>query len=101
MPRVVWTRRARSDLRSIFDYIARDAPRTAATFTRRLMHSVRILRRSPLVGAVVPELGRADVREIIRGNYRVIYEVRPTQVAVLSVHHAARILDPDTFGDDE
>lgn len=101
MPRVVWTRRARSDLRSIFDYIARDAPRTASTFTRRLMHSVRILRRSLLVGAVVPELFRADVREHVRGNYRVIYEVRSTQVAVLEVHHAARITEPNTLCDSD
>jgi toxin ParE1/3/4 len=99
MPKVVWTRRARTDLKSIHDHITLDAPLTAAAYTKRLMRAVSILRHSPYIGAIVPELNRENVREIIRGNYRIIYAVEAKSVTVLSVHHAARLLDADSFDD--
>ena len=63
------------------------------------MGSARILRHTPNIGAVVPELNRENVRELVRGNYRIIYEVGGTAVSVLAVHHAAWLLDADSFGD--
>jgi toxin ParE1/3/4 len=63
------------------------------------MRSASILRHTPYIGAVVPEVNRENVRELVRGNYRIIYEVESTAVSVLTVHHAARLLDADSFAD--
>ncbi len=101
MHHVVWTSQALHDLRAIRDFIARDAPRRANAYVLRLIEAADVLRQRPILGAVVPELARDDVRELIRGNYRIIYRVAETRVAVLSVYHAARLLDGDTFGDGE
>ena len=90
--RIRWTRQAREDLRAIRDFIARDAPRTASAYVQRLRRSVERLRTFPLIGQVVPELGKEDVREIIQGNYRIIYRVGQGYVDVLTVFHGARLL---------
>ena len=90
---IVWTRQAREDLREIRAFIARDAPATASIFVRRLRYSVERLRMFPLSGHVVPELGREDIRELLKGNYRVIYRAAEHRVEILTVYHSARLLD--------
>jgi plasmid stabilization system protein ParE len=39
---------------------------------------------------MVPELGEANVRELLLGRYRLVYEVFPDRVAVLRLIHASR-----------
>jgi plasmid stabilization system protein ParE len=41
-------------------------------------------------GRIVPELGDEDVRELLLGRYRIIYEVFAERVAVLRLIHASR-----------
>ena len=47
-------------------HIARDAPATASAYVRRLRESVGRLREFPFSGQVVREIGREDIREILR-----------------------------------
>ena len=91
--RIVWTRQARVDLHEIRAFIARDAPATASIFVRRLRQSVERLRSLPLSGHVVPELGREDIRELLKGNYRIIYRATEHCVEILTIYHSARMLD--------
>jgi len=42
---------------------------------------------------MVSEIGRDDIREIILGNYRVIYRITPDEVEILTIYHGARLLD--------
>ena len=91
--KIYWTRQAREDLRDIRAYIARDAPITAAAYVRRLRASVERLRSFPQIGQVVPELKRTEIRELIRGNYRVIYRFQGDRVDILTVYHSSRLLD--------
>ena len=41
-------------------------------------------------GRVVPELGQEEIRELLLGRYRLVYEVLPDKVAVVRVVHASR-----------
>lgn len=43
-------------------------------------------------GRKVPELRRLPIRELIFGNYRIVYRHKQELVEVLTVHHAARLL---------
>ena len=95
--RIFWTRQAREDLREIRAFIARDAPVTASTFVRRLRESVDRLREFPESGQIVPELGREQLRQILRGNYRIIYRVSRNRIDLLAVYHSARLLDETEF----
>ena len=73
--RIYWTRQAREDVRQIRAFIFRDAPITATAFVKRRRESTDRLREYPHSGQVVPELGREEIREVLRGNYRVIDRV--------------------------
>ena len=94
---VYWTRQSRDDLREIRRFIARDAPATATAFVRRMRESVDRLREFPESGQVVPELGREEIREILRGNHRIIYRVAQNRIDILAVYHSARLLDEAEF----
>ena len=93
--RICWTRQSQEDLREVRGYISRDAPATASAFVRRLRESVNRLKEFPESGQVVPELGRQDIRELLRGNYRIIYRVSRDRIDILAVYHSARLLDAD------
>jgi len=57
------------------------------------------LRTFPLSGQVVAELGRKEIREVLQGNYRLIYRVSDQRVDILTVFHGARLLtDSDIEG---
>jgi toxin ParE1/3/4 len=44
-------------------------------------------------GRIVPEKGEESVRELIEGNYRIIYEVvSDNLIYILTVYHSARDL---------
>ncbi|MCC5668610.1 type II toxin-antitoxin system RelE/ParE family toxin [Nostoc sp. CHAB 5784] len=43
-------------------------------------------------GRVVPEIAQEDIREIIFGNYRIVYLVSDDQVNILTVFHSSRQL---------
>ena len=46
----------------------------------------------PHAGRVVPEFDRDDIREVIVGNYRIVYRVRATEVLVLTVFESHKLL---------
>ena len=95
--RIFWTRQARDDLRQIRAFIARDAPVTASAFVGRIRGSVKRLEEFPESGQVVPEIRREEIREVLCGNYRVIYRVGSERVDILAVYHSARLLRDDEF----
>jgi plasmid stabilization system protein ParE len=74
--KIIWTPQAQEDLRQIERFIARDAPRTARALIRRLKASVDRLKSFPESGAIVSELGDPEIREILHGTYRIIYQYR-------------------------
>jgi toxin ParE1/3/4 len=82
---VRWTEKARQDLFAIGDYIARDNPAAAARFISALMDRTSVLADTPLIGRVVPEVARKDVRELIHGNYRLVYRLVETEAHILTV----------------
>ena len=92
MAAVVWTERALGHLDAISDYIARDSPRLAQLFVRRVFDATTLLADFPRSGRRVPEFNRDDLREILIQSYRIIYRVTGGSVEVIAVRHAARRL---------
>lgn len=97
MARVRWTPQAPGDLDAIAEFIAADSPHFATLFVIRVLESAERLVDFPNSGRVVPEIGDPAVREIILGNYRVIYRLRSESVEILTVYHGARLLDPGSL----
>lgn len=91
---IIWTGSARNDLRSIFAYIARDSRVYAQRMVDRIKAKVERLAEFPMLGGCVQEWDRDDVREIVVGSYRVIYQLLGDHLKILGVIHGARQL-PD------
>ncbi len=47
------------------------------------------------MGRMVPELRRENIRDLLFGNYRVIYRVDQNRLVVLTVRHCRQLLDVD------
>jgi plasmid stabilization system protein ParE len=90
--RVVWTDEAISDIEAIRSFIARSSPHYGDVVAARLVEAVDRLIEFPGSGRVVPELGREDVREIIQGTYRIVYQVLDDSqpVEILTVFRVSR-----------
>lgn len=91
MTRIAWTEPAVSDLNSIHSYIARDAEVYADAVIEEIFDAVDRLISFPKSGRIVPELDDSNTREVIVGNYRVIYDTSGEDVRILSVLHGARL----------
>ncbi len=92
MVKIIWTDFAIEDLRSIHEFISKDSKRYADRYVEKLISRVDQLENFPKSGRVVPEFNSPSIRELIEGNYRIVYKVSTSQVAILRVHHAARQL---------
>jgi len=97
MARLTWTVQALDDIESICEFIAKDAPRYAQVFATHVFGAAEKIRTFPMSGRMVPEVGQENIREIILGNYRIIYRVGDQEIQVLTVYHSARLLGPDVF----
>ena len=96
MVKVVWTQRALYDLEDIADYISKDSVKYASLTLEKLIDTASIIELNPLIGRIVPETNDKNIREIIKGNYRVIYFLSNDQAAnILTVFHTARLLTRD------
>lgn len=92
MKRVIWTRQAVEDVEAIKAYVARDSERYAVLLAERLVAAIERVGLFPESGRVVPEVGDAGLREVVHGNYRIVYRVLPEAVEVVTVYHGARLL---------
>ena len=91
MTRIIWTSQAVEDVEAIRDYVARDSLHYASLLASRLVSSVESLAEFPDSGRIVPEIGDPELRELIVGNYRIVYQVEQGTATVLTVFHAARL----------
>ena len=93
MRRILWTSRARADLRAIRAFISQESPHVAGVVIARIVAATERIARFPESGRTVPEFRRPDVREVIHRPYQVVYRlVGANEIHVLTVHHAARRL---------
>lgn len=93
MVKVIWAERAIDDLTSIAEYSSRYSEKYASSIVSKLFNKVNILKKMPRIGRIVPEKNDEHIRELIEGNYRIIYEIRgEDRVEVLMVHHSSRPL---------
>lgn len=92
--KIKWTLRALTDLQEIYSFIARDSSRYARLQIERIQKTVFSLTDFPLLGHIVPEFPSLPYREILVGNYRVIYRVveEPNLILIMAVIHGHQLL---------
>ncbi|HXO22894.1 MAG TPA: type II toxin-antitoxin system RelE/ParE family toxin, partial [Thermoanaerobaculia bacterium] len=78
--------------KEIASYIARDSPEAARRWLARLQERARLAAETPFAGRVVPEFSVPDLREVLVGNYRIVYRVGSEAIQVIAVFEGHRLL---------
>lgn len=93
MARLNWTELSVDDMTNIAEFISKDSVKYATIQIRRIRERARLLRTKPFLGRIVPEIQDDSIRELILGNYRIIYKiVSEDRIDILTVHHSAKLL---------
>lgn len=86
------SRHASASIEAIFDTILADNSHAAAKWLHELDGKLKQIEEFPESGREVPEFGLHELREVIHGNYRVLYFQGRERQSVVCVVHAARQL---------
>ena len=98
MVKIRWTELSVDDLKSIRDYIAQNSVRYASITINRIYDRAQILSRQPLSGRIVPEFDDQKIRELIIGNYRLVYLIiNEEYVEILRIYNSARLLKKESL----
>lgn len=93
MVKITWTELAVSDLREIFDFIAKDSEKYASITIGKIYQKVQKLKTSKFTGRVVPEFNNPSIKEVFLSNYRIVYLVKTqNSLEILRIYHSARML---------
>ena len=90
--KVVWSPLAIDRIAEIASYIAEDNPHVAEKWIHKIFARTGQLADFPQSGHHIPETSRKDIRELISGNYRIIYRVDLRQVSILTARNSKQIL---------
>ncbi|MFZ1574141.1 MAG: type II toxin-antitoxin system RelE/ParE family toxin [Chromatiaceae bacterium] len=82
--KVRWTDQAFQRLAEIEAFIARDDPKAGERLVDLLIARGEALADHPHPGRRLPEFPNNELREVIVGNYRLVYRVRHEDVVVLT-----------------
>jgi plasmid stabilization system protein ParE len=69
-------------------YITQERPSAAEEWVAAVFSKVALLRSSP-------EIGNTHFREILYGNYRIIYRIEMHRISILTIRHGKQILPAD------
>jgi toxin ParE1/3/4 len=90
--KILWSPLAIDRASEIAEYIAQDNPDAAESWINTVFEKVEYLKEFPESGRIVPETDNMTIRELIYGNYRIIYRVEEKNLSVLTVHHGKQVL---------
>jgi len=94
MGKVIWTKKAVSHLRSIYEYISHDSHVYASRFIKVLINQTKIIETFPNSGRIVPEFSDKSLREIIYNNYRIVYRIKDSsKPEILAVMHGSQLIE--------
>jgi len=90
--KLIWSPLAIERVSEIAKYIAQDKLAAAEKWVDKIFNIIESLTEFPESGRVVPEINNKRFREIISGNYRIIYKCEKTRILILTVRHGKQIL---------
>ena len=94
MVRIRWLKSARFDLKEIYEFIALDSKRYARFQVEKIQRKTQILKQGNIIGKKVSEINDENFRELIEGDYRIIYRIiSKNEIHIILIHHGARALE--------
>ena len=91
---IIWTKRGEKRLWECEHYIALQCldRLTVLNWHDRLLESIEHLGDFPESGSAVRELHHDDIRQVLVGDYRVIYRVKRRNVEILTIRHTSFLI---------
>jgi len=93
--KIIWSPLAVDRASEIAEYIAQDKPSAAKRWINKVFTKVDQLKSSPQIGRIVPEISDDKFRELIYGNYGIIYRIEVKKISILTIQHGKQILPID------
>ena len=90
--KIIWAEQAVEKLEEYADYIALDKPNAALRWAERIQKSVENLKKFPKLGREVPEIRRPEIKELIEGEYRIIYRLESNLISIITIYHSKQLL---------
>jgi len=90
--KVLFTSRARREMREILGFIAQDNPDAASSLAEQIMHGLDHKARFPKSGRVIPEVPEHPAREMVLPPCRIFYLTDQVSLHVLSIMRSERLL---------
>jgi len=90
---VIWSKESLDDIDGIAQFISRDSLYHAQQVVEHVFERGDKLPEQPESGRKVPELNDPQVRECFIYSYRLIYEIKETEITILGVIHGQRLLE--------
>lgn len=83
---------AAADLEGVFAWIAEQSPGNATRWYERLLEDILSLEHFPQRCPTAPESDRCgkEIRQLLFGDYRILFTIEGREVRILHVRHAMR-----------
>ncbi len=93
MVEVNFTDQALADINNIAIFISKNSEKYAKIQVQRFLDRIKIIETKPNSGRVVPEINSKKIRELVMGNYRIIYLiVNKSRIDILTIHSSYMLL---------
>jgi len=91
---IYFTTRSKYDIAEIVEYISQDNPQAARSWANSIFDEIRKLNDFHRIGRIVPEYSEDTIREIIKGQYRIVYKINQAEeeIDIIAVHHSKRLM---------
>lgn len=90
--KVIWSDTAIKQVRSIASLIEADKPNSAQKWINEIFDYADSLSELPQLGRIVPEYMKTSIREIILGNYRMIYKIQKKDILIVTVQNGKKLI---------
>ena len=90
--KISWSPLSIDRVTEIAKYSAMDNHTAANDWVETLFGSVEQLKSFPRSGRIMPELNEDTIRELLLGNYRIVYRIEIKQISILTVRNIRQIL---------
>lgn len=98
MAKITWSNLALESIHAAGEFHRPYSAGFADALIERIFEKVFLLETHPLLGRVIPEFNRADLRELLYKQYRIMYQVlAPEDLAILIIHHSAKPVSLDSL----
>jgi toxin ParE1/3/4 len=88
-----WSPLAFRRTHEISEHIRQDNPAAAEAWLQGLFRVIDRVVSFPDSGRVLPEVGKPEIREMLYGEFRIVYRRTAKRVSIITIRHGRQLID--------